>query len=124
MPCGKTAENSGHDDAGERMDRKIEEETEGREEEKNIGYDNHFLTTTIFLMTIIFFNDNRDNGDNRRKTLFMSRSDITTETTEVTVWLLGVVSFVFVVSVAFVVSVVCVVSVVFQNINCCRPKSI
>lgn len=51
MPCGKTAGNSGNDDAGERMDRKIEEETEGREEEKNIGYDNHFLTTTIFLTT-------------------------------------------------------------------------
>lgn len=66
MPCGKTAGNSGNDDAGERIDRKIEEETEGREEEKNIGYDNHFLTTTIFLTTIIFFNDNRDNGDNRR----------------------------------------------------------
>ena len=42
----------------------------------------------------------------------MSRSDITTETTEVSVWLLSVVSVVFVVSVAFVVSVVCVVSVV------------
>lgn len=124
MPCGKTAGNSGNDDAGERMERKIEEETEGREEEKNIGYDNHFLTTTIFLMTIIFFNDNRDNGDNRRKTLFMSRSDITTKTTEVSIWLLSVVSFVFVVSVAFVVSVVCVVSVVFQNKNCCRPKTI
>ena len=88
MPCGKTAGNSGNDDAGERMERKIEEETEGREEEKNIGYDNQFLTT------IIFFNDNRDNGDNRRKTLFMSRSDITTKTTEITVWLLGVVSVV------------------------------
>lgn len=51
MPCGKTAGNSGNDDAGERMERKIEEETEGREEEKNIGYDNHFLTTTFFLTT-------------------------------------------------------------------------
>ena len=51
MPCGKTAGNSGHDDAGERMERKIEEETEGREEEKNrlrqsFFNDNHFLTTT------------------------------------------------------------------------------
>ena len=54
----------------------------------------------------------------------MSRSDITTETTEVSVWLLSVVSVVFVVSVAFVVSVVCVVSVVFQNKNCCRSESI
>ena len=52
----------------------------------------------------------------------MSRSDITTETTEVSVWLLSVVSVVCIVflvslvSLAFVVSVVCVVSVVFQKL--------
>ena len=62
MPCGKTAGNSGNNDAGERMERKIEEETEGREEEKNIGYDNHFLTTTIFLTTIIFLTTTETTG--------------------------------------------------------------
>ncbi len=35
-----------------------------------------------------------------------------------------VVCVVSLVSVAFVVSVVCIVFVVFQNKNCCRPKSI
>lgn len=62
MPCGKTAGNSGHDDTGERIDRKIEEHTEGREEEKKIGYDNHFLTTTIFLTTIIFLTTTETTG--------------------------------------------------------------
>ena len=62
MPCGKTAGNSGNDDTWERMERKIEEHTEGREEEKNIGYDNHFLTTTIFLTTIIFLTTTETTG--------------------------------------------------------------
>ena len=56
-PCGKTAGNSGNDDAGERMERKIEEETEGRGGGKEYRLrqsffnDNHFLTTIIFLTT-------------------------------------------------------------------------
>ncbi len=54
MPCGKTAGNSGNDDAGERMERKIEEHTEGRGVGKEYRLrqlffnDNHFLTTIIF----------------------------------------------------------------------------
>ena len=68
MPCGKTAGNSGNDDAGERMERKIEEETEGREEEGEYRLRQSFFNDNHFFNDNNFFNDNRDNGDNRRKT--------------------------------------------------------